>query len=376
MSSRAGWGRRAGRGGGAAGSGTTGSVGQVPAHLRALVAVLFVASVLAAAAVRNDDAVRTQVTRGPLPPSTTLAPPPSIAETTTTAPAAPEVTQPVTTLPPPPPVPAEQARILVSPNGVVLAIQAREAGGWRVTTPCGKTTTVATGTPMGAVQVVLDAGHGGNEPGAIGPGGLTEKVLNLAVVHHAKAALERSGVTVVLTRASDYRMTLESRARVALAVRPNAFVSVHHNAEPDGPFPRPGSETYYQVASPESKRLSGLLYEEIVKALSQYQAAWVADTDAGAKYRRNVKGEDYYGILRRTAGVTGSLAELGFISNAPEEDLYRRADVQQVEGEAVARGIVRFLTTKDPGSGYTEPYPRDSPAGSGGGASNCTDPPL
>ncbi|MDQ1446698.1 MAG: hypothetical protein QOI20_3162, partial [Acidimicrobiaceae bacterium] len=40
------------------------------------------------------------------------------------------------------------------------------------------------------------------------------------------------------------------------------------------------------------------------------------------------------------------------------------------------RGIVRFLTTKDPGSGFTEPYPRTSPAGNGGGASNCIDPAL
>jgi len=50
--------------------------------------------------------------------------------------------------------------------------------------------------------------------------------------------------------------------------------------------------------------------------------------------------------------------------------------VQQVEGEAVAKGIIRYLTTKDPGSGFVEPYPRDTPAGGGGGASACTDPAL
>jgi N-acetylmuramoyl-L-alanine amidase len=258
---------------------------------------------------------------------------------------------------------------------VILPIEAREGTAWRVTTPCGRSV-VTNGTPVGAFQVVLDPGHGGAEPGAVGPNGLTEKVLNLAVAQQVKAALERSGVSVILTRTADYRMTLEARAKVALAVHPNAFVSVHHNAEPDGPFPRPGSETYYQVASPDSKRLSGLIYEEIVKALSQYQVPWVADTDAGAKYRMNDKGDDYYGILRRTHGVVAALAELAFISNAPEADLLARPDVQQVEGEAVARAIVRYLTTKDPGSGYTEPYPRTSPAGSGGGATNCVDPTL
>ena len=357
------------------------TLGQVHLHVRIGVAVLFVASVLAAAIVGGgrDDSQRvgTDSVQAPLAPSTTLAPPETIPETTTTAPA-PVVTQPATTLPPPAPVPPNQARILVSATGVVLAIQGQEPNGqWRVTTPCGRTTVVAGGTPMGSVQVVLDAGHGGDEPGAVGPTGLTEKELNLVVVNEAKAALERAGVTVVLTRSGDYRISLGSRARVVHAAKPIAFVSVHHNAEPDGPFPRPGSETYYQVASAESKRLSGLLYEEIVAALAQYQIPWVADTDAGAKYRKNDKGDDYYGILRHTAGVTSSLAELGFISNPPEEELYRRADVRKVEGEAVAKGILRFLTTKDPGSGFTEPYPRSSPAGSGGGTSpNCVDPPF
>lgn len=347
-------------------------------HLRVSIAVLFVASVLAAAVVGGrDDRPVANPTVGPLAPSTTLPPPDTIPETTTTAPAAPEVVQPITTLPPAPPPSPNATRVLVSPTGVTLAVQGQEANGaWRVMTPCGKTVTVNGGTPLPAVQVVIDAGHGGAEPGAIGPTRFSEKVLNLAVANHTKAALERAGVSAVLTRTADYRMTLEARGRFVQTVRPNAFVSIHHNADPDGPFPRPGSETYYQVGSADSKRLSGLIYEEVVKALSQYDVAWVADTDAGAKYRRNVKGDDYYAILRRTQGVPASLVELGFISNPPEEELYKRPDVQQVEGEAVARGILRFLTTKDPGSGYTEPYPRDSPAGSGGGGSNCVDPPL
>lgn len=344
-------------------------------HLRVWIAVLFVTSVLAAAVVggRADQAAIAEPDQAALTPSTTLPPPESIPETTTTAPAP---TNPVTTLPPPPPLPEGQAKVLVSPAGVVLPIQAKDPGGWKVTTPCGKTAVVAGGTTLGSAHVVLDAGHGGVEPGAVGPGGLKEKGLNLNVAQHAKSALEKAGVTVVLTRTADYRMTLGARAQVALAVKPNAFVSIHHNAEPDGPFPRPGAETYYQVGNAESKRLSGIIYEEVVKALSQYQVAWVADTDAGAKYRKNVNGEDYYAILRRTNGVVGVLAELGFVSNPPEEALYSRADVQQVEGEAVAKAVLRFLATKDPGSGFTEPYPRDSPAGSGGGPTNCTDPPF
>ena len=131
-----------------------------------------------------------------------------------------------------------------------------------------------------------------------------------------------------------------------------------------------------QIASADSKRLAGLLYEEIVKALSQYQVAWVADRDAGAKYRTGSSGDDYYGVLRKSHGVVGVLGELAYITDPPEEALLARADVQAVEGQAVATAILRYLTTKDPGSGYTIPYPRTEPAGGGGGKAGCIDPPL
>jgi len=336
--------------------------------MRAAVALLFVLSVVAAGAVGDEDQDPRPAAAPPITTTssttTTIELPSSTTPSTTAAPAA--------TLPPPPPA---AAKVVVSGTGVVLPVVGVEGNAFKVTTPCGATAVVS-GTPVASAAVVLDAGHGGSEPGAVSADGLTEKVVNLAVVGHAKTALEAAGLTVVLTRTGDHRIPLEARARVVKALQPKAFVSVHHNAEPDGPFPKPGSETYYQTASAESKRLSGLLYEEIVKALSQYQISWVADTDAGAKYRKNDSGDDYYGILRRTQGTPASLAELAFMSNPPEAALLARPDVQQVEGEAVARGIIRFLTTKDPGSGFTEPYPRTTPAGPGGGTRNCVDPPL
>jgi N-acetylmuramoyl-L-alanine amidase len=291
--------------------------------------------------------------------------------TTTTGGPAPIVSTPPTTS-----VALPAARVIVSKTGVVLPVTRATATGWEVTTPCSNVALMTDGKPLTSATVVLDPGHGGKEPGAVGKGGLAEKVVNLAVVRQAQAALEKAGVAVVLTRTGDYDVTLDTRAQVALALKPRAFVSIHHNAEPDGPFPRPGSETYYQVASPDSKRLAGLLYEEVVKALSQYQVAWVADTDAGAKYRKGSSGDDYYGVLRKSHGVVGVLGELAYITDPAEEALLARPDVQAVEGQAVATAILRYLTTKDPGSGFTTPYPRTEPAGGGGTKLNCVDPPL
>jgi N-acetylmuramoyl-L-alanine amidase len=260
---------------------------------------------------------------------------------------------------------------------VVAAVLAGEGAGVRVRTPCGGEASIPGGTPISGATVVLDPGHGGAEPGAVGANGLTEKELNLLVAERTKAVLEAQGATVVLTRTSDYRITLGARADIVKALAPPVFISIHHNGGGDGPSDRPGTETYYQIASPESRRLAGLVYEELLALFSSYEGTtWMADTDAGAKYRTNSRGGDYYGMLRQTAGVTSVLSEALFISNVPEAELLARPEVQQAEAEALARAVTRHLSTADPGSGFTEPYPRTDPAGPGGGGSGCVDPPL
>lgn len=265
---------------------------------------------------------------------------------------------------------------MVTPNGIVLAVRRALGGGsFAVTSPCGNEVTVA-GTPITGATVVLDPGHGGGETGAVGPAGTQEKAVNLAVAEAAKARLEALGATVVLTRTGDYRITLASRAAIATALHPMLFVSIHHNAEPDGPRPGPGSETYFQIGVDASHRAAGLVYEEVTKALSAYDVAWTGDTDAGAKYRPASDGGDYYGILRRTHGVPAVLSEAAFLTNAPEEALLRDPAVQRAEGGAIAAAVVRYAASSDPGSGFVEPYPRTAPAGNGGGPQGCVDPPL
>lgn len=266
----------------------------------------------------------------------------------------------------------------MSPTGVVLAVAEVTDSGYRVLTPCSNEEVVTAGRPIvgGTVDVVLDPGHGGNETGARGPNGLTEKEVNLDIAQRAAARLELEGLRVLLTRSNDVRLTLAARAAIVNALKPQAFISVHHNAEPDGPAEGPGSETYFQIESTDSRRLSGLLYEELVDHLSVFDIDWVADTDAGAKFRTSSGGGDYYGILRRTAGVSAVLSEAAFISNPPEAELLATPEFRAAEAQAIADSVVRFTQTQDSGSGYSEPYARTSPAGPGGGTNNCEDPGL
>ena len=262
---------------------------------------------------------------------------------------------------------------VVTATGLVLPVTGRDGDGFGVTTPCSNQAAVD-GEPITGAHVVLDPGHGGRDPGAVSPDGLRESDVNLAVAERIRDLLQAAGASVVLTRATDDFISLATRAELGVALDPLAFVSIHHNAEPDGPWPRPGSETYYQIANPHSKRLAGLLWEELVAALEPFGADWVADTDAGAKYRLSDTGEDYYAVLRRTDGIDAVLSEAAFMSNPSEAALLATDAFQEAEAGAIARAVIRFVSTDDEGSGFTEPYAR--PATGSGGTPTCTDPPL
>jgi len=268
-------------------------------------------------------------------------------------------------------------RLIVSKKGVVLPVLGTAGKAFRVMTPCGAEIAV-NGTPITTIDVVLDPGHGGEEPGAVGPRGLKEKDLNLVVAANAAKALQAQGVSVLLTRRGDYRMTLAARGLVVEAVRPKVFVSIHHNSGASAPSPNgPGTEVYHQQASAESKRLGGLVYEDVKGFLAKTKGVpWVAAERPGVVARVGATGDDFYGVLRRSKGTPAALIEGAYISNPPEEALLARKDAQKAEGEAVARGILRYLHSQDPGSGFLPPFSSTAPAGDGGGAKGCKDPAL
>lgn len=279
------------------------------------------------------------------------------------------------------PVPAVPAAgAVATASGLALPLVAdRGDGTFEVRTPCDATAVVP-GTRLAGAHVVLDPGHGGDEPGAVGEGGQREADLNLDVVQRAAALLRAQGATVVLTRDADVRVTVATRAALAVALQPEAFVSVHHNAAPEGPSTAPGTEAYYQVASPESRRLTGLLVEEVRLALAPFAVDWASDADNGAKAR--VRGEDpsqdYYGVLRRSAGVTAALVEAAYLSNPAESALLARDDVRQAEAQAIATALLRFHLGEAAADAAFSTAPPSTGGGgtSGGTADGCVDPPL
>jgi N-acetylmuramoyl-L-alanine amidase len=310
------------------------------------------------------------------------------SSSTTTTTSASTTTSTTTTTPAPPPsdlvrgddgVPlnGQTAGVLRTPTGWLVPVVQTVDDGWLVWTPCGRLDTVAAGEYFDQVDFVLDPGHGGSEPGAVGPAGTREADLNLAVTKRAQVALEAAGYSVLLTRDTDVRVPIVTRAELALALDPVAFLSIHHNAGTDAVSSTPGTEMYFQLASADSRRLAGLLYEETRAALDLLGSSWFALDDAGTMPRPNREGGDFYGVLRRPATVTSVLVEFAYITNPAEEALLNRADVQDALAGAVVNAATRFLETSDPGAGYVDdPIFRGYAATGAGRTNNCDDPDL
>lgn len=241
---------------------------------------------------------------------------------------------------------------LITPTGIPVAVV--EAGLTRhlVTTPCGGTAHVTGGVPLQHVDVVLDPGHGGEiDTGAVGANGLAEKDLNLEVAREAAQILNSRGILTVLTRTGDYATTLRTRANLADTLGAEVLVSIHHNAPAQAPSPRPGIEIFHENDSADSRRLGGLIYERAMAALSRFEVDWVAPSDAGVMAVLNSGGRDAYGMIRLPE-TTSVLVELGYIANPSEAALFATPLYPPAAGTAVATGIIDYLQTDEPGSGY------------------------
>ena len=276
------------------------------------------------------------------------------------------------------PVNGQTTGVLFTDTGWVVPILGRlPEGRHLVWTPCGRSQDVGGGDVVTSADFVLDPGHGGSEPGAVGPGGLREADLNLDVTRRLRDALVDAGYSVVMTRDADVRVPIVTRAEIAHALDPIAFLSIHFNAGTDASSETPGTEIYHQIVNPESKRLAGLIYEEAFSTLDTYDVDWVALGDAGTTFRPNRAGLDYYGVLRRPAPILSVLIEYAYLSNRAEEELLSDPDVQRELVASTVVAIERFLTTDDPGGGFIEdPMFRGYGPSGAGGTNNCTDPPL
>lgn len=172
--------------------------------------------------------------------------------------------------------------------------------------------------------VILDAGHGGDDPGAIGPLGTHESRITLALVKATAAALAaRADVNVVLTRTTDAAVDLASRSRLIEALHPALFVSLHGNSCASDTIG--GFETYYR--NDVSLPLAKYLHHALIHALDR--------PDRGVRQAHL--------FVLRSLQVPSVLIESAYVSNPREERLLSSDDFQHDLGAALANGILGFL---------------------------------
>jgi len=216
-------------------------------------------------------------------------------------------------------------------------------------------------------RIIVDAGHGGHDTGAIGPRGVREKDVTLAMARRLAEKLRGQGFEVTLTRTDDRYLKLEERTAMANMARGDLFVSLHTNANPRRD--RSGVETYFLNVTDDryARRLAArengsLDMEETPRDVQRILTDLDSKASAGASRTlarmvqkeitirarqsqgpvrdRGVKNALFYVLLG--ARMPAVLVETAFISNRAEEKRLASPAYQQLVADGVTRAVVEF----------------------------------
>ncbi|MDA8235757.1 MAG: N-acetylmuramoyl-L-alanine amidase CwlD [Clostridia bacterium] len=187
--------------------------------------------------------------------------------------------------------------------------------------------------------IVIDPGHGGIDPGAVGKTGTLEKDINLEVAKKLQVLLSQAGAAVILTRDSDVdladpdtsglltkkRQDLSRRVAIANERNAHIYLSIHVNSFPLSKWS--GAQTFYQRGQPAGKKLAEAVQFELVRVLKNT--------------KRVAKGMDFF--TNRETKMASATVEIGFMSNPKEEALMQQEEYQAKLAYAIFAGIVKFF---------------------------------
>ncbi|WP_413171785.1 N-acetylmuramoyl-L-alanine amidase [Anabaena azotica] len=178
--------------------------------------------------------------------------------------------------------------------------------------------------PKGKLLVVIDPGHGGKDPGAIGISGLEEKDIILPIGRRVAAILQQNGVQAIMTRDSDYFVSLPGRVEMAERANADVFVSIHANSAGANRPEVSGLETYYYD---NGLSLARIVHNRILQSLN-------------IKDRRVRKARFY--VLRKSS-MPSILVETGYVTGREDAAKLRTSAYQNQMAEAIAQGILQYL---------------------------------
>ena len=179
----------------------------------------------------------------------------------------------------------------------------------------------------GKIVVIIDPGHGGKDSGAIGIGGVQEKNVILPIGKRIAEVLERNGIQVIMTRDSDYFVTLPGRVTMAQQANADVFVSIHANSAGESRPEVSGLETYHYDSG---LTLAQIVHSKILQSLN------VRD--------RKVRKARFY-VLRKTS-MPSILVETGFLTGRDDAAKLRTSAYQNQMADAIAQGILQYLKSR------------------------------
>lgn len=180
--------------------------------------------------------------------------------------------------------------------------------------------------PRGGKIVVIDPGHGGGDPGAVGIGGIRESEVVLDISRQVVALLKQQGVEAVMTRTRDVEIELEPRVQFAERANADVFVSIHANAFDARRTDVNGIETFYYSGG-SGQPLARTVQDSLLQEL-------------GAR-DRGVKSANFY-VIRYTS-MPAILVETGFVTGAEDAARLSTAAGRARIAKAIARGILQYL---------------------------------
>ncbi|MBI4532442.1 MAG: N-acetylmuramoyl-L-alanine amidase [Candidatus Melainabacteria bacterium] len=184
--------------------------------------------------------------------------------------------------------------------------------------------------PLSGLTVCLDPGHGGQEKGAVGPSGVSESEINLAIAVALKRLLENEGASVIMTRESNLaEPSLINRVKLAINSGANLLISIHNNALPDGrdPWAEHGTSTYWY-------HLQSL---ELAKTLKAHLVTELGFPDFGTFYQNLA--------LARPSQLPAVLVEVGFMIHPDEYAQLLSQQIQQRAAKALLKGIKDYVVS-------------------------------
>lgn len=190
------------------------------------------------------------------------------------------------------------------------------------------------------MRVMIDAGHGGTDAGAINST-VKEKNINLLVANELQNLLLKKGFQVAMTRNLDVNPTLEERCIIANLWKADIFISIHHNASSVG---ADGYEVIHSVNGGKGKVLAELVGQEFDK-LGQNKRSIYS--------RANTNGKDYYAVIRNTS-MPSIITEFAFLDSKDFEAIDTITE-QLAEAKAIYNAVCRFA-----GVDITEPVAKKS----------------